>query len=174
MHYFEKFYSNEIDRGRQLNDAMFPLTGESTGYVLKPRTSMVTAGSSSKCSYKLKITIVSACHLHPPKDQRSDEVFSPWASVELVGTSEETENVRPSKRSWLLRKKSVDGGAGQKLFRTKAIENNGLNPIWNADWSCEMSEEDYPYSFVRFGVHTEEEGMFASSTNRVQNLNQGE
>lgn len=166
--------ANKVDRGHQLNDAMFPPNGECTGFVLKPKTD-ITADVGG--SYILKITVVSACHLHPPEEQRSDEKFSPWVTVELIGggSSEDIENLKSSKRSWLRRKKSVDNGSGttQKPFRTKTIEGNGFNPVWNADWSGEMSEEEYPYSFVRFGVHTED-GLFASSMSRVQNLNQGE
>jgi hypothetical protein len=94
----------------------------------------------------------------------------------------ETANVRAN---IFARKAREDGHASSKessppaipdknrIFRTHAAEDNGFNPVWNAHFKYEIKQDNYPFTFLRFGVNTKEDGMFGSCMVRIQNLNEG-
>lgn len=165
---------------------MFPLNTESAGYVLKPKTPLGGVSGSWKSldgpdeeqesrRYALKITVVSAYHLHRPGELKGDQKFNPFVTVELYGNEDDLELLKAKKRTLMLRKKSEDGpsSVSSKSFRTGSAEDNGFNPVWNEQWSCLIQEENYPFTFIRFGINTDESNMFGSCTTRIQNLNQG-
>lgn len=163
-----------LDRGRQLNDAMFPLNGASTGYVLKP--AFQTKNNSSKGKWLLRVTVVSAYHLHKPEELKEDQKFNPLVSIEVYGNSEDVDQLKTSKRSRFLSKSTEDGhpkSSKSSVFKTDPAQDNGFNPVWNSVWTCIVDDENYPYTFIRFGINTEESGLFGSCTCRVQYLNEG-
>lgn len=157
-----------LDLGRQLNDAMFPFNGESTGYVLKSR--------QEPGNKKLELVVISGYHLHPPEDLRySNGDFTTAVSVELITNDAQIEtNGSPtktsSKRSWFKRQSS--NSEVRDVFKTAGVHNNGFNPVWNATWTRDIKGSELAFSFIRFGVFTEE-GEFCSRTVRVVDLNQG-
>lgn len=148
---------------------MFPLNGESTGYVLKP-----TETPSDK---KLELLVISGYHLHPPEDLRcSNGDFTTAVSIELIkdsGLSERSGSptTPTSKRSWFTRRRSSADEVSD-VSKTLAIQNNGFNPVWNTSWVREIKGDQVAFSFIRFGVFTEE-GEFCSRTVRVVDLNEG-
>jgi hypothetical protein len=150
---------------------MFPFNGESTGYVLKPR--------EEPSNKKLEIVVISGYHLHPPEDLRdSSGDFSIAVSVELITNDARIETnglttKTTSKRSWFRsRSSSSSSNEVRDVFKTADVHNNGFNPVWNATWTRDIKGSELAFSFIRFGVLTEE-GEFCSRTVRVVDLNQG-
>lgn len=158
---------------------MFPLNGESTGYALKPRGT-VKAAAHIKDMFKwsrwvVSITVVSAWLLHRPSKLDRGKEFSPSVSIQLVGAR--GGSVEAKKASFFRRRSvpKIDVGENAPVFTTKEVKDDGFNPVWNSEWSCEISEEDLPYAFIRFGVVADDvEKEIARNTFRVQYLNQGE
>lgn len=122
--------------------------------------------------------------------RRNSDVVERLDSHVLDNDDNEKINKTVNKRANTLAQKAHDSGhkhmhsstkdsfisAGtdkNRIFRTDAAEDNGFNPVWNASWKCEIKKENYPFTFIRFGVNTKEDGMFGSCMVRVQNLNEG-
>lgn len=160
---------------------MFPRNGNSTGFVLKAK-SMREDGSKKASSNDtglkrtLNITVVSAYHLHRPDGLKSDHKFNPFVTIELYGNEETLDLLKTSRHAFIRSRKTLDGSSSRSnaVFKTDRADDNGFNPVWNAQWSCTIEEENYPFSFIRFGINTEQSGMFGSCTVRVQYLNNGE
>lgn len=126
------FLFSKTDRGKQLNDAMFPLGIESTGFVLKPSflrgdnknrmrideneetpsfdpPEMGGQGvASPSLTREIKITIVSGYHLHRPETLKADHKFNPFVSIEVFGNIEDLDSLRSSKRTWIRRRRNSD------------------------------------------------------------------
>lgn len=143
--------------------------------MLKPK--IITTDEVAKGRWYLEVTIVSGYHLHRPSELKAEQKFNPFVSIELYGNVEDLDQLTTSKRSRMLRKKSIDGrgssSRSSSIFKTEAVQDNGFNPVWNTVWSCVVEDENYPFTFIRFGINTEESGLFGSYTCRVQYLNEG-
>lgn len=168
---------------------------EEIGMLSESETALsLRGGNQLRKKRQLRIWIISGYHLQPPEGLRADK-FNPYVTIELFGNRENLDELRSSKRAWIRRRKSdvehinndsgknnhtedeegdhnADEYTNDKVFRTFSAENNGFNPVWNAQCQYEMSASNYGFTFVCFGVNTED-GMFASCTVRVANLNEG-
>ncbi|KAJ3055457.1 hypothetical protein HK097_010411 [Rhizophlyctis rosea] len=114
-----------VDKGIQLNHAMFKLNGRS-GYVLKPSWLRASGDSMLRNSVMLSVKIISAQQLPKPKDAGSS-IIDPFVEVEVCGTE-------------------ADSGK----FRTKYVNNNGFNPQWKEEFRFLVKEPEL--AFLRLQV----------------------
>ncbi|KAJ3033547.1 1-phosphatidylinositol 4,5-bisphosphate phosphodiesterase delta-4 [Rhizophlyctis rosea] len=114
-----------VDKGWQLNNAMFALNGRS-GYVLKPSW-LRTGEKKAKVPVMLSVKVISAQQLPKPKDAGGSAIIDPFVEVEVCGTE-------------------ADSGK----FRTKYVNNNGFNPQWKEDFRFMITEPEV--AFLRFQV----------------------
>ncbi|RKP10273.1 PLC-like phosphodiesterase [Thamnocephalis sphaerospora] len=116
------------DRYVQLNRAMFQQNG-GCGYVLKPRHLRIPGhllGSVPRHSGALRIKIISGQHLPRSNNNERGDVIDPYCVVKLV----------------------TPAGSQKKL--TKHVTDNGFNPVWNAEFSFDVSDADL--TFLRIAV----------------------
>ncbi|KAI9105701.1 PLC-like phosphodiesterase [Phlyctochytrium arcticum] len=116
-----------FDRGMQLNHAMFNLNGRS-GYVLKPPSLLKGGTPSRQPIMVLTVEIVSGQQLPKPKDSSVGTIIDPYIEVEIVGS--EPDNAR---------------------FRTRAVSNNGFNPVWKEKFLFMITDMDL--AFLRFAIY---------------------
>ncbi|KAJ3184613.1 1-phosphatidylinositol 4,5-bisphosphate phosphodiesterase delta-4 [Geranomyces variabilis] len=140
-----------FDRGMQLNNALFNLNGR-CGYVLKPR-SLREKGVAKQGSMVLKIKIISGQQLPKPKDDvSSSSVIDPYVELEVAGSV--TDNVK---------------------YRTRAISNNGFNPMWNEEFRFLVTDPDL--ALLRFSIYDMDvkltNDLVGSYAIPVQSLEQG-
>ncbi|KAI9017519.1 PLC-like phosphodiesterase [Gaertneriomyces semiglobifer] len=117
-----------FDKGMQLNQAMFAFNGRS-GYVLKPARLRGKTDNTPPQPVLLTVKIVSGQQLPKAKDSTSgSNIVDPFVEVELI--SGEADNTR---------------------YRTRAINNNGFNPVWKEEFR--FSVTDTELTFLRFQVY---------------------
>ncbi|KAJ3187801.1 1-phosphatidylinositol 4,5-bisphosphate phosphodiesterase delta-4 [Gaertneriomyces sp. JEL0708] len=116
-----------FDKGMQLNQAMFAFNGRS-GYVLKPARLRGKTDNTPPQPVLLTVKIVSGQQLPKAKDSTSgSNIVDPFVEVEVI--SGEVDNTR---------------------YRTRAINNNGFNPVWKEEFR--FSVTDTELAFLRFQV----------------------
>ncbi|KAJ3161074.1 1-phosphatidylinositol 4,5-bisphosphate phosphodiesterase delta-4 [Geranomyces michiganensis] len=140
-----------FDRGMQLNNALFNLNGR-CGYVLKPR-SLREKGAGKQASMVLQIKIVSGQQLPKPKDDASSStVIDPFVELEVAGSVSDTTK-----------------------YRTRAISNNGFNPMWNEEFRFLVTDPDL--ALLRFTIYDMDvkltNDLVGSYAIPVQSLEQG-
>ncbi|KAK6191656.1 hypothetical protein SNE40_003288 [Patella caerulea] len=123
----------------QLNHGRF-LDNGGTGYVLKPNFllsdamfGIVNGTVVNNNTKTLRITIVSGYQIPKPKDSDRGEVIDPFVKVEIHGVSSDYHEAR-----------------------TKAIDNNGLNPRWYESFNFTVRVPEL--AMVRFVVKDEDRG----------------
>ncbi|KAG0007071.1 Phospholipase C [Modicella reniformis] len=130
------------DRGMQMNNAMFTMNGH-CGYVLKPAP--LRLGSGQICdhgkapnflkTYPVKVTleIISAQQLPRPNESLSGDVTDPVCEVEVL----------------------VPGQSAIK-FKTRHINDNGFNPLWEEEFDFTVDYEHHELVFIRFVIQDED------------------
>ncbi|KAJ3022688.1 1-phosphatidylinositol 4,5-bisphosphate phosphodiesterase delta-4 [Thoreauomyces humboldtii] len=114
------------DRGMQLNDAIFSLNGRS-GYVLKPAALRGLSSQPRHEPVTLKLQVISGQQLPKPKDSTGGTVIDPFVEVEIVGRE-----------------------ADAARYRTRAISNNGFNPMWKEEFTFVIT--DLETALLRFCI----------------------
>lgn len=160
------------DLGTEINDAMFASGHDRTGYVLKPKeirlSSAPTAsapGVAKKTLSKFSVQIISARHLTPPPDSR-DSTVNPYIRVDILsaddparGLAEASGGTEASSRN------GVSGIGAPTSIRTKIVEGNGWNPIFDEQIDLHL-QTDYPgLVFVRFTAWHSPDGHSLSYSN---------
>eukprot|EP01135_Chromosphaera_perkinsii_P002522 Nk52_evm38s224 gene=Nk52_evmTU38s224 len=116
------------DTPMQLNNALFKCNGM-CGYLLKP-SFLLEAGSQSCRPLKVTIQVISAQNIPKPEGKTKGEIIDPFLSIELYD--------------------GLDSSSSTDLtvFKTKVVDNNGFNPIWNETFTFETK---YPeLAILRF------------------------
>lgn len=114
----------------KLNDALFNDNGKS-GYILKPEILLNTSLkfnpfdlNTMKNKKQLDIKIISAQKLPNPGDK---EISDPYVTIQIHGVP-----------------------ADMCERKTKTIDNNGFNPLWNEDFSFVINCPEL--AFVKFSI----------------------
>ncbi|KND00834.1 phosphatidylinositol phospholipase C [Spizellomyces punctatus DAOM BR117] len=140
-----------FDKGMQLNHAMFNLNGR-CGYVLKPSFLRRGQPAVSPVPVMLNVKIISGQQLPKPKDSTGSTVIDPYVEVEIVGSEVDTAR-----------------------FRTRAINNNGFNPMWKEEFRFIITDREL--AFLRFSIFDMDvkltNDFIGSYTIPVQSLKQG-
>lgn len=85
------------------------LENGSSGYVLKPDYMIYDSVSEPTEGFRLVVNVVSACHLPKPGGAQKGEIIDPFVVVYLNGPT----------------------AADTFEARTRTINDNGFNPVWN-------------------------------------------
>ncbi|KAJ3392147.1 hypothetical protein HDU92_008624 [Lobulomyces angularis] len=134
------------DKGMQINQAMFMDNGRS-GYILKPVKSDIPLKPVT-----ITVTIISAHNLPKSKGNVKEEVMDPFIEVELFG--EESEEKRDSDdMNVRLRGIEEEEEDLQFKFKTKYINNNGLNAVFNETFKFKLkNNNNLNHNFLRFKI----------------------
>uniref|UniRef100_A0A1I7XUP5 Phosphoinositide phospholipase C n=1 Tax=Heterorhabditis bacteriophora TaxID=37862 RepID=A0A1I7XUP5_HETBA len=124
------------DKAMQLNQGKFMGNGR-CGYVLKPEYMLdenfdPLQGSrvTTSCPIRLSVQIIAGRHLS--RKDKNKGICSPFVEVELVGLP-----------------------CDERIYKTRTIASNGLNPIWNQTFTFEVNCPEL--ALLRFHV---EDGDF--------------
>jgi len=109
----------------QMNIGKFSENG-GTGYILKPEY-MRKDGGAKTSSKKLKLTVISAQQLPKPNQSTKGEVIDPYVQVEVSGEGETV------------------------VKKTKYIDDNGFNPVFNTEFEFDIVNPDV--TLIRFVVY---------------------
>ncbi|GJJ77849.1 phosphatidylinositol phospholipase C, delta [Entomortierella parvispora] len=154
-------YQNH-DRGMQMNSAMFTMNGH-CGYVLKPQP--LRLGPGEVCNHDkapaftrshpvdVTIDIISAQQLPRPNESLTGDVVDPLCEVEML----------------------IPGQSAVK-FKTRHINDNGFNPLWNEQFKFRVDYEHHELVFFRFVVEDEDikfSDLIASYTISLDCLQEG-
>ncbi|EQC32662.1 hypothetical protein SDRG_09638 [Saprolegnia diclina VS20] len=99
-----------------MNHGLFSQNGKA-GYVLKPDSMRQHVGTFGRDILAITVRVLSGQHLPKPAGAKTGEIIDPYVVVDVVSESSS------------LRK------------TTAAIDNNGLNPVWNATMTFEVGLE---------------------------------
>ncbi|KAJ1426888.1 PLC-like phosphodiesterase [Ochromonadaceae sp. CCMP2298] len=100
------------------------LENGSTGYVLKPEYMISNVPEPTGASgVRLVINVISASHLPKPGGAQKGEIIDPFVVVHLSGAS------------------AIESFEA----RTKTIQDNGFNPVWNQTFSFDVRRPDLAY-----------------------------
>ncbi|KAI8817538.1 PLC-like phosphodiesterase [Fimicolochytrium jonesii] len=139
-----------FDKGMQLNTGLFSLNGR-CGYVLKPTALRNKAGPKPD-PISLTIKIISGQQLPKPKDSTGKTVIDPYVELEIAG-----------------------GDTDCIKYRTKAINNNGFNPMWKEEFRFNIADPEM--ALLRFSIFDMDVKMtndfIGSYTIPIQSLEQG-
>lgn len=160
-----------MDLGTQINDAMFAVGSDRTGYVLKPEELRPTALGSmrgsprrlTKKSVRFSVDIISARRLARTGDMHSDAEMNPYVELEMFSAEDKAKGIATGEGGFDASARNGVSGIGSPLRkRTKIIEGNGFDPIWNETISLSL-ETKYPsLVFVRFTVWNSSDGKTTS------------
>ncbi|XP_015790131.1 1-phosphatidylinositol 4,5-bisphosphate phosphodiesterase eta-2 [Tetranychus urticae] len=89
-----------------INEARFATNGH-CGYALKPDFLMKTKEGQSPKPLRLELTVLSGQHLRNTDASPEDDIIDPYVKISVIGHGED-----------------------RQKMTTKAISNNGFNPIW--------------------------------------------
>jgi hypothetical protein len=102
------------------------------GYVLKAACLLGEEGFTAEKPVKLSIRVLSGQQLPKPKGEASDsEVIDPYVVMKVFGV--EADNAE---------------------FKTKTINNNGLNPMWNETFSATITSPSL--AMLHFSVYDQD------------------
>ncbi|OQR83471.1 phospholipase C-eta2 [Achlya hypogyna] len=104
------------DLHMHVNHGLFAQNGRS-GYVLKPESLRQQLGTFNRTILALTVRVLSGQHLPKPAGAKKGEIIDPYVVVDVVS---ESSTVRKT---------------------TTTIDNNGLNPIWNAAMTFDVGLE---------------------------------
>ncbi|KAL7415734.1 PLC-like phosphodiesterase [Mrakia frigida] len=160
------------DLGYTFNGAMFARNGRA-GYVLKPPPLRIKVKEEQfgRVKHSLKVKVISAQQLPNPGDfVKRDSMIDPFVEITVFlpsiipsASSSSTPATSASQPTLLSPPASpalpVSVSKPSIKLKTKTIEDNGFNPVWNEtlafDFECAEGMEDLV--FVRFDVRYEGE-----------------
>ncbi|OQS02909.1 phospholipase C-eta2 [Thraustotheca clavata] len=100
----------------RVNHGLFAQNGHS-GYVLRPNSLRDEIGSYHRQALNLTIRVLSGQHLPKPEGAKRGEIIDPYVMVDVISESNTTRKTTPT------------------------VDNNGLNPVWNAIMSFDIGLE---------------------------------
>jgi len=157
------------DLAMQINDAMFAAGLDRTGYVLKPRDMRTSSRSSElvverpkkkvKKRVKFSVEIISAQQLPRPRGLPLDAPLNPYVEVEMFHAEDKAPGIACGEGGMDASDRAGLSGIGSPhRRRTKIIQGNGYDPIFNESltMSCETK---YPsLVFIRWSVWNSVDG----------------
>ncbi|KAJ3294649.1 1-phosphatidylinositol 4,5-bisphosphate phosphodiesterase delta-4 [Borealophlyctis nickersoniae] len=139
-----------FDRGLSLSHAMFTMNGRA-GYVLKPQWLRRQTVSGSR-AITLSVKVISAQQLPKPKDSdAATSVIDPSVQVEVVGACGPASDFLVSPVRGRGADEDIEPGSASAKFRTKCVNNNGFNPMWQEEFKFIINEPEM--AFLRFDVY---------------------
>jgi phosphatidylinositol phospholipase C delta len=179
------------DLGMQLNEAMFAAGDDQTGYILKPaemrsfvagESSTELATSASKKLIKFSVDIISAQQLPRPRGLSADAAMNPYIEFEVYTAEDKGRSLATGEGGMdASARKGMSGIGSPVRRRTRIVEDNGYDPMFNELVSITV-ETKYPsLIFVRWTVWNSPDGRnvagtslpLASFTAKLDSLQEG-
>lgn len=184
------------DVHQQVNIAMFAAGSDKNGYVLKPEelrhakhqpiADTVAGGperkeKKAKKLVKFSVEVISAQHL--PRGNRhphGDPPMNPYVEFEMFSAEEKARGIATGEGGTDLSARDGTSGIGSPLRkRTKVIEGNGFDPVFNEQLHMTVQTKLPSLIFVRFTVwksidpRKQTTELLASYTVKLSSLQQG-
>ena len=162
----------DADQGLMINDAMFRRNGKA-GYILKPQSLREVHKDLliHRTKHRLIVRIISAQQLPRPRDSQGREILEkifdkgimdPYVEVSLFVPDWTHSPFLPSESdaNYTPATGPQTGGATSARAvsdKTKAVKNNGFNPVWNETFSLPFDcvGDMKTLVFVKFAVKVE-------------------
>ncbi|KAB8339283.1 hypothetical protein FH972_022216 [Carpinus fangiana] len=157
------------DLGTQINDAMFAVGSDRTGYVLKPEGLRPGPHGSpprplTKKRVKFSIDIISARRLPRPGDLSEKSEMSPYVEVEVLMADDPEEGQATGAGGSDASAHNGKAGIGAPLKkRTKINPGNGFDPIWYQPLEFSLDTLLPDLVFLRFSVFNSVDGVHTSN-----------
>ncbi|KAG4421957.1 hypothetical protein IFR04_004936 [Cadophora malorum] len=185
------------DLGMQINDAMFAAGTDQSGYVLKPSElreikmlpnvpEEAGAGHAKRerKNVSFSIDIVSAQQLMRPKGLASNRSVDPYIEVEVYHADDKTKDNKGVVGEGGLDASAKDGSSGlgaPHRRRTKIVQENGFNPIFQEKFNFALTTKYPDLVFVRWTVRCSSDGStysdkgspLATYTAKLSSLKEG-
>ncbi|KAG4430012.1 hypothetical protein IFR05_014507 [Cadophora sp. M221] len=185
------------DLGMQINDAMFAAGTDQSGYVLKPSElreikmlpnvpEEAGAGHAKRerKNVSFSIDIVSAQQLMRPKGLASNRSVDPYIEVEVYHADDKTKDNKGVVGEGGLDASAKDGSSGLGIphrRRTKIVQENGFNPIFQEKFNFALTTKYPDLVFVRWTVRCSSDGYaysdkgnpLATYTAKLSSLKEG-
>ncbi|CZT47615.1 probable phosphoinositide-specific phospholipase C [Rhynchosporium secalis] len=162
------------DLGMQINDAMFAAGTDQSGYVLKPSElreikmlpnvpEEAGAGHAKRerKNVSFSIEVVSAQQLMRPKGLASNRSVDPYIEVEVYHADDKTKENKGVVGEGGLDASAKDGSSGlgaPHRRRTKIVQENGFNPIFQEKFNFALTTKYPDLVFVRWTVRCSSDG----------------
>nr|POE80905.1 1-phosphatidylinositol 4,5-bisphosphate phosphodiesterase 1 [Quercus suber] len=184
------------DVHQQVNIAMFAAGSDKTGYVLKPEQlrhakhlpiADVVNGDPERKEKKAKklvrfsVEVISAQHL--PRGNRhptGDPPMNPYVEFEMFSAEDKARGIASGEGGTDLSARDGMSGIGSPLRkRTKVVEGNGFDPVFNEQLNMTVQTKLPGLIFVRFTVwksldpKKQTSELLASYTVKLSSLQQG-
>jgi phosphatidylinositol phospholipase C delta len=178
------------DMHQQINEAMFASGSDRVGYVLKPEelrpakhlpiantllNGVVKPEKKDKIRHCFTVEVKSAQRLPRPRYHSAEAGMNPYIEIECYSPED---RARDKARSLNGVDASAPGPPVRK--RTKPIDGNGFDPIWNTQLDLWTDTKHSSLIFVRFTVWNSPDGrqtanstLLATFTAKLSSLQQG-
>ena len=170
------------DVPQQVNEAMFAAGSDRLGYVLKPEelrhpkhlpiADTIPDGREKKEKkdkkvVKFTVEILAAHRLPRPRHQSPEAGMNPYVEFEMYSAEDKARGIAKGEGGTDASARDGTSGIGSPLRkRTKIVEGNGFNPIYNQPITMTV-ETKYPsLIFVRWTVWNSPEARQWSTNNR--------
>lgn len=169
------------DVHQQVNEAMFAAGSDRLGYVLKPEelrptkhvpiTDAINGGAETKARkdkkfVKFTVDIISAQRLPRPRQQNAESGMNPYIEFEMYCADDKSLGIARGEGGIDASGSHGHSGIGSPLRkRTKIIDGNGFDPIYNQTLTMSLVTKHPSLIFVRFTVWNAPEGRPNSSNN---------
>ncbi|KAI9841727.1 MAG: Phospholipase C [Thelocarpon superellum] len=177
------------DLGVQMNDAMFAAGVDRTGYVLKPETLRQPRRrmdadllETEKKLVTFSIEMISAQQLPRPRGWSSDRSLDPYIVLEFFCADDKAKGAATGEGGLDASARNGMSGIGlPHRRRTKIIQGNGYNPIFNDKFHLSLETKFPELVFVRWTVYNstdgrsygDKNGALATYTAKLSSLQQG-
>ncbi|KAL2068909.1 hypothetical protein VTL71DRAFT_15247 [Oculimacula yallundae] len=185
------------DLGMQINDAMFAAGTDQSGYVLKPSElreikmlpnvpEEAGAGHAKRerKNVSFSIEVISAQQLMRPKGLASNRSVDPYIEVEVYHADDKTKDNKGVVGEGGLDASAKDGSSGlgaPHRRRTKIVQENGFNPIFQEKFNFALTTKYPDLVFVRWTVRCSSDGQsysdkgqpLATYTAKLNSLKEG-
>ncbi|KAI9826415.1 MAG: hypothetical protein M1819_007378 [Sarea resinae] len=182
------------DLGTQMNEAMFASGKDRLGYVLKPKElrqtnildsleNPITARSpKEKKLVKFSVEMISAQQLPRSRDMGAEESIDPYIELEIFSADDKAKGVASGEGGLDASARNGMSGIGSPhRRRTRIIQGNGYNPIFNDTFKVSLETKFPSLVFVRFTVwnsadgrnYGNNSGLLATFTAKLTSLQEG-
>lgn len=165
------------DENMQINQAMFAAGPDRGGYVLKPdglRQNAPDEAQSPRFGDRPRLTrqlmqfsvdMISAQQL-PRVGKLQDDSINPFIEIQMFSAEDKSRGIASGKGGYDVSARAGVSGIGSPYkVRTKILQNNGYNPIWNEHVALRL-ETRYPeLVFVRWVVWNSPDGKNSNPLN---------
>lgn len=181
----------------QVNEAMFAAGSDRVGYVLKPAelrhakhiplTDAVAETVNGlppkgKKFIRFSVDIISAQRLPRPRSNNAEAGMNPYIEFEMYSAEDKARGIARGEGGTDASARDGMLGIGSPLRkRTRVIEGNGFDPVFNQNIVMTLETKHPSLVFVRWTVWNSREGRGAASNNvllatftaKLDSLNQG-